>query len=305
MRPLTCLIAAGMLAVSASPARAASTTAYGEALDTLYKIDLETRQATELGEAGYVGNTKIVNISGLTTTSDGSLYAVAGGLKLLVRVDTGNGKANVVSSLPLSGGQSDALDLGMSADCQDTLWLASGTSQQLWRVDRTSGALTVVGSTGHPISGLVARDDVLYGTGSKADRTFYRIDKITGAATAIGSFGSSVPNALNSVSMAFDADGKLWAALNYVPPSDGSNAREWSDLATIDPATGAVTILGPITGPESLQFVGMKGFTVGPPQCANGRANTYAAPVGSPWALTLLGLLLAFAGLGGARRVLR
>ena len=44
MRPLTCVIAAGMLAVAAVPAQAA--TAYGEAFDTLYRIDLDKHEVT-------------------------------------------------------------------------------------------------------------------------------------------------------------------------------------------------------------------------------------------------------------------
>ena len=48
MRPLTCLIAAGMLAVATPPALA-QTVAYGEAFDTLYRVDLDTRVATRVG----------------------------------------------------------------------------------------------------------------------------------------------------------------------------------------------------------------------------------------------------------------
>lgn len=307
MRPLTCLIAAGMLAVSALPAQAA--TAYGEAFDTLYRIDLDARTATSIGSAGRYANTLIGNISGLTTLSDGSQYALAGGLKLFLRIDPATGTSTVISPLSLAGqgsGQFDALDLGMTADCDDTLWIASGTLKQVWKIDRQTGATTLVGPTGgKTISGLVARDDVLYGTGSQGDHTFYRIDKASGAATAIGEFGAAAPSWLNSVSMGFDAEGTLWAVLNYVPPVGGANTPDWSDLATIDPDTGEMTNLGPITGPAQLRGVGMKGFTVGPTQCRRGAAAAIATPVGSPWALGLLGLLLALTGLAGARRALR
>lgn len=309
MRPLTCFIAAGMLAVSALPAWAAPTTAYGEAFDTLYKIDVASRQATELGRSGSYHGQLIGNISGLTTTTDGTLYAAAGGVKMLVKVDAGNGSANIVGSFGLDGQgdptRNDALDLNMVAGCDDTLWLSSAFAGKLWKVDPASGATTLVGATGHTITGLVAHGDKLYGAGGRGDNSFYAVDPATGAATAIGSFGPAVTRWVNSVSMSFDDDGVLWAVINYVPPRDGSQPiADWSDLATIDPATGTVTMLGPVTGPESLRQIGMKGFTVGPPQCTRGGVTPHAAPIGSPWALGLLGLLLALAGVFGARRAL-
>lgn len=298
-----------MLAASALPAQAA-TTAYGEALDTLYKIDVETRQATELGQAGSFQGTKIVNISGLTTAADGSLYALAGGLKLLIKIDSGNGSANVVGSLSFSE-QGDpargaALDLNMIAGCDNTLWMSSAIANKIWKVDPATGATTSVGTTGHTITGLAARHDQLFGAGGRDDNNFYRIDPATGAATLIGPFGPAVTRWINSVSMSFDTDGTLWAVINYVPPQDGSQpVADWSDLAKIDPATGTVTMLGPITGPESLRQIGMKGFTVGPTQCTRGTPTPSPVPAGSPSALTLLGLLLALAGVGGARRARR
>jgi hypothetical protein len=194
----------------------------------------------------------------------------------------------------------------MIAGCDNTLWLSSAFANKLWKVDPASGATTLVGSTGRTISGLAVRGDKLYGAGGRGDNTFYAIDPTTAAATAIGAFGPAVNRWVNSVSMSFDADGVLWAVINYVPPQDGSQpVADWSDLATIDPATGTVTMLGPVTGPESLRQIGMKGFTVGPPQCTRGTPTAHAAPIGSPWALGLLGLLLAFAGVFGARRTLR
>lgn len=295
-----------MLAAVAFPTQAASV-AYGEALDTLYRIDLDAKTATKVGEAGTYRGQSIVNISGLTTTSDGSLYAVAGGFKLLLRLNSQTGQADIVGSLDLPGGsgQFDALDLGMTADCDGTLWLASGTQQMLWKVDAQTAVLTLVGETGHAISGLVARDGALYGTGSQGDHTFYRLNTTTGAATAVGGFGDQVPDYLNSVSMGFDDSGTLWAVLNYVPPVVGDFVPDWADLATIDPSSGTVTVLGPITGPSSLKQLGMKGFTTGEGQCGRGSTTAVAAPVGSPAVLALLAALLAGVGLFGVRRSLR
>lgn len=310
MHPLLCLIAAGMLAASALPAHAA-TVAYGEAFDTLYRIDLATRQASTVGVAGSHAGQRIVNISGLSTTADGTLYAVAGGLKLLLAIDPADGAARPIGRLGLTGtgtGQYDALDLNMTAGCDDSLWLSSAVARQLWRVDRATGEATPVGPTGHTITGLAARGDRLYGAGGKGDNRFYRLDRASGAATPIGGFGGALATRwVNSVAMSFDADGTLWAVISYVPPQHDSDVpAPWNDLATIDPATGAVTIRGPITGPDALREIGMKGFTLGPPPCARdpggGPSPPHAAPVDAPWALGLLAALLALAAAAGRRR---
>lgn len=307
MRPLIRFVAAGMLAVAAFSANAA-TVAYGEAFDTLYRIDLDSRQATAIGAAGMYSGQTIGNISGLTTSMDGALYAIAGGFKLLLGIDPAGGIGTVIGGLGLSGrggGQFDALDLGMAFSCDGTLWLSSGVLQQLWKVDPGNGATTLVGSTGHAIAGLASRAGVLYGSGSRGDHGFYRIDTTTGSATLIGDFGAAASDVLNSVAMAFDDAGTLWAVLNYVPPTTGSVTPDWSDLATIDVATGTMARLGPITGPDSLRQIGMKGFTLGPTQCDGSTIVPNPAPIGSPWALGLLGFLLAGTGLIAARRRLR
>jgi hypothetical protein len=306
MRSLIRLIAAGMLACSAFPVSAGSV-AYGEAFDTLYRIDLDTRIASTIGGAGTLSGQIIGNISGLTVTADGTLYAVAGGFKVLLRVDPVGGLGAVVGSLGLSGqgsGQFDALDLGMTSDCDGNFWLVSGVLKELWKVDPATGETTLVGWTGHAISGVVARNGVLYGSGSRDDHGFYRIDETTGAATLIGDFGPAAPGILNSVSMSFDADGVLWAVLNYVPPTSGNDVPDWSDLARIDTATGRMTLVGPITGPESLKQSGMKGFVITPAQCVAGGVAPTPTPIGSPWALGMLGLLLVAAGFHRSRRAL-
>lgn len=309
MRPLTCVIAAGMLAV-ATPSVRAATAAYGEAFDTLYQLDLETRVATRVGDAGRYAGQTIGNISGLTATPDGSMYAVAGGLKVLLGIDPANGRAEVLGDFGLSGqgdpARNDALDLNMIAGCDGTLWLTSAYAGKLWTVDPANGATTLVGATGHAISGLAVRDGELFGAAGKDDNRLYRIYPATGAATPIGAFGTAATRWINSVAMSFGDDGTLWAVLNYVPPeNDNEVPADWSDLATIDPATGELEILGPLTGPEALRQVGMKGFTAGPPQCGRGTPPPVSAPVDAPWALLLLGLLMAGAALANRRRFAR
>jgi hypothetical protein len=308
MRTLACLVAAGMLALSAPVARAGEV-AYAAAYDTIYSVDIASHTASEIGAAGSYGGVPIVNLSGLSFSPDDVLFAVAGGLGALTRVDPTTGHATPVGAFGLSGQgdpqRNDALDLSMTFDCDGTLWLVSAYANKLWIANPSNGATTLVGSTGHTITGLVAHGNVMYGAGGRGDNGFYRIDTQTGAATEIGNFGDS--RWINSVSMSYDEAGVLWAAINYVPPAPGSDAiAEWSDLARIDEATGKITFIGPITGPESLQQIGMKGFAIGPPRCTLGSLPAAAAPVGTPpWLLALAGLLVVAAGFALRRRGVR
>lgn len=308
MRTLACLVAAGMLALSASVAGAGEV-AYGEAYDTLYSVDIATHTAAEIGAAGSFGGVPIVNISGLSFSPDNVLFAVAGGLGALTRIDPTTGHATPVGSFGLSGQgdpqRNDALDLSMTFDCDGTLWVVSAYANKLWTANPSNGATTLVGDTGHIITGIIAHGGVMYGAGGRGDNGFYRIDKETGAATEIGNFGDE--RWINSVSMSYDDAGVLWAAINYVPPAPGSNSiADWSDLARIDESTGKITFIGPITGPESLLQIGMKGFAIGPPRCTLGATPAEPAPIGTPpWLLALAGLLVVAAGAALRRRSIR
>ena len=293
MRALTCYIAAGLLAVATIPLARSASLAYGEAFDTLYRIELPAHTASEIGVAGRFGGQTIAGISGLTTMPDGSLLAVASSVKALVRLDAGTGVATPIGLLGIEGGsgQYDALDLGMTSTCTGALYLTSGVLRQLYSVDPATGATTRIGATDVAISGLAARGGELYGAGAKGDHALYRINPRTGATPRVGDFGAAADRWINSVALSFGSDGKLWAALNYVPPqNDNAPLADWSDLATIDPATGKLTMIGPLTGPESLRKVGMKGFTAGAAPCTGPLGTAHSAPVDAPWALLLLAL---------------
>lgn len=306
MRALACFTAVVVSVAFASPV-GAGPVAYGQSLDELYRIDLTSRQATLLGRSGYYGAQQINRITGLGYGPDGALYGASDTLKSLVRVNTDTGSASVVGNFGLAGqgtGALDTLDLGMAFDCNGSLWLSSATTHKLWKVDPRSAATTLVGDMGVAITGLVARDGVLYGAAGRGDNTLYRINTATAKATAIGAFGPAV-QWVTSVAMSFDEDGLLWAALNYVPPAHGSTAvADWSDLARIDPGTGKVSIVGPITGPASLRGIGLRGMVAGPTRCQVAGEQPVTAPVNSPWALGTLALLLGGAAFWRRRELL-
>ncbi|MGB0135470.1 DUF6923 family protein [Dokdonella sp.] len=306
MRMRACLIAAVLSIAPISLAQAQSV-AYGVAYDELYRIDLTTRQATYVGAAGSYAGTPLAALTGLTYGPGSELYAIAGTQKALVRISTGNGAASFVGSFGLAGqgqGQFDALDLSMTYGCDGSFFLTSAIKRDLWRVNAQTAQLTLIGSTGRQISGLAMRNGVLYGTGIGADQGLYRISTETAAATPVGSFSGNVP----WIDPGFSSEGQLWASLSYNPPFN----REWSDLARIDVATGALTNLGAITGPDSLRFFSMKGLAVAPnsctPQTPGGGPvplDSVALPTNSPWVLFLLGLAVIAVGgrrLSGLRR---
>jgi len=109
---------------------------------------------------------------------------------------------------------------------------------------------------------------------------------------------------VTTVSPGFDATGKLWGVLNYVPPQPGSTTiPPWSDAATIDPQNGSMSNTGSIIGPIDLQtqfFGELKGLAIVAPTCDAGAAAD-ATPALSPQALGLFAGLLALAGAAGTR----
>lgn len=322
MRPSVRFIAALLfLAVAACPAFAAGLrandqlaaqaeqSAFGIAYSDLYRIDLGTRVATYLGTTGLYGGQLIGQMRGLSYGPDGGLYGVSGNLKALFKINASNGVATYVGPLGLVGtGQFGALDLSMTYGCNGQFWLSSAVTGQLWKVDPQTATPTLVGSMGHKITGIVAYGDMLYGASGQGETGFYSIDKNTAQATLIGNYGSDVAF-VNVVALSFDSTGTLYTSLSYNPGATSTSPLvDWSDLATIDIHTGAVTKLGAITGPVSrLRGVSMNGFVVAPTQCDVGpppppppTPYSYTpVPSGSLPMLATLALLLLGAGLLG------
>ncbi len=86
-----------------APGTRADTVAYGEAFDTLYRINLTSHTATPVGQAGVYGGQRIGNVSGLSYSTNDTLYAVAGGMIALSRIDPSNGAATILGPFGLAG----------------------------------------------------------------------------------------------------------------------------------------------------------------------------------------------------------
>lgn len=267
-----------LLPASFACAQSTQGAVYAVDYDQLYSIDPGTLRATLIGKAGFNGAQAIGDLSGLTTAPDGTLYAASDTIKALVRLDPKTGRATVVGSFAIPTSESGRtatapLDFGMAYGCSGKLWLSSTSTDtspgKLWQVNPDNGATTLVGTLGHTISGLTIRGGKLLGAGARDDNAegLYAIDTDSAAATLIGNYGDAIPYAA-SVSPGVNAQGDLMAAINYVPPRSGNLVPDWSDLAQINPDNGAATIVGTLTGPDSLRQIGIRGLTFGAPDCA-------------------------------------
>jgi hypothetical protein len=145
-----------------------------------------------------------------------------------------------------------------------------GGSPNLYRVDPSSGATTLVGNTGlgfAAIGGMdFSSDGTLYaavnivGDGGTGSDHLATINPVTGVARVIGPFGTCGPASCTLQGMegiAFDRSGTLWGALS----ERGSAGAP--GLYIIDPVTGAATFVTsiqnasgrpPSGGIVSLQF---------------------------------------------------
>lgn len=300
------LLAVGSLTLSlfASVAHAAAPFGYASAFRGLYRVDLATGESTLLGTYGSIGGSDVVDIEALAMMPDGTLFGVSDANKAMVRFAPGSSRASIVASLDPSLVGFASLDLGLAASCAGELFMSSDVQRKLWRLDASDGAVQLVADLPAAISGLTFRNGFLYGLavaspGPEA-QGLYRIDPATGAATRLGTITSS--RSVQDAGLDFDADGRLWATFDYNPPSSGSQA-DFSDLAQLDPATGAVLSRTAISNVE--RFEDFEGLAIAAPVCTpdgNGALTVLPVPVSSRFGTVLLALGLLALGVLGARR---
>lgn len=299
--PLRAQLAALVLAVASSLAHAADVVGYSEAFDVLYRVDLTTRTAQEIGPATPRGASRYPIIVGLTFSPDGKLYAVADGqIKTLLQINQGTGLAVPVGVLNL--GTTDQQDIGLAFTANGKLWLST-VSGDLWQVNPGDASVAHTGKLGDKvkITGLTSRGNQLYGTGGQGSNNLYLIDTTTGQATLVGAYGSSIPY-VTAASPAFDANGQLWVVLDYIPvPNDNDPTPQWSDLATGE-LSGTLANRGNVTAPANttsfadLQYIGLRGLAITPPAAPAGGPVAEAPVLSFAGLATLLALLLASAG---------
>ena len=177
----------------------------------------------------------------------------------LVRVDLGTGEVTTVGSLGVFG---DFEGLDFSPD--GTLFASDDTNADLYTIDRTTGAASLVGSFGFgqadiQNTGLAFRDDGTlfmvvddFDDGVTDQDNLYTVDTTTGLATLVGTlFGTPFADDPEITSIAFASDGTLFAV-----------DRDLDALLTINPLTAEVSLVGTLGalgsdgGQQGLDFFG-------------------------------------------------
>jgi hypothetical protein len=268
----------------------------GAGLSALYTVDPFTGASTLLW-----------NFPGIHIYAGGLAYDAAGdtlyatgvedsstGTSRLFAIDRFTGAVTsfpgIDSSINLSSG-------GLAIHPQSGVMYATGSngfqSHALFTIDTSTGAATLIGQAGGQcctapfgfnLNGLGFRNDgTLFANGFTLDATtseaayshLFTVNLQTGAASDIGSHGVTVGRQLAYSGLAFRDDGTLLSL--------GSMSASAGGLYSVDPATGAATLLG-----ATLVQYGVDGGLAFAPLVAIPEPQTYA--------LLLAGLgLLGFA----------
>ena len=304
----------GVFAFSAAAGILLSSAAYADPIaytavdDELARLDLSNGQLFPIGEFGSISGTPFLDVEGMAFDSKGMLFGVSDLTETLMRLQIGSGEAQAVSGIyglglqnQGTGGDLNQLDFGLAFTCNGTLWLSSDSARKLWRVDPGEGSSTLIGETEAKISGLAAYGDRLFGIGVAEDEGLYEIDTETGLATLIGSL--ELGYNFYDAGLDFDADGNLWAVLDFNPPPAGQPQIERvSEIVRINVDTGIAGNPVRVQGDDSIEI---ESLAIAPAICPEGPSDPpIEVPTIGPSALALLMLLFASFGavLIGRRR---
>ena len=177
----------------------------------LYRLDMATGVATELGATGFS------KIEALAINTAGEIYGVNPATAQLVKCSAATGACTAVGVLTgLPQVQSNA---GLAFASTGTLYLAVNAA--IYRVDSATGATASLGGTGPALSGLAgvapsaACASGVYGMGGNTDRgKFYCINITNGSAALLGTLG------ISPLDLGLDGDpvtGLVWGISNDDP----------------------------------------------------------------------------------------
>ena len=199
----------------------------------LYKIDINTRVATLIGPTG------LSNLIGLAVDSDGTIYTInESSSAQLWKLNPATGAATLVGSTGLGIQEGD-----MTIDPHTgKLYVAIGSPERIYTVDKGTGRANLVGDTEGDVSGLTFVGDTLYGLALRGNEPdlLVQIDTPSGVAKIIGKTGTNFG---------------VFAAMAYDPVSGlvyvAGPSTKWENdnkLYKVNLKTGAATLIGNLVG---------------------------------------------------------
>ena len=199
----------------------------------LYRIDINTRVATLIGPTG------LANLIGLAVDIDGTIYTInESSSAQLWKLSPTTGAATLVGSTGLWIQEGD-----MTIDPRTgTLYVAIGSPDRIYTVDKRTGTANLVGNTERDVSGLTFVGNTLYGLALRdwEPDLLVQIDATTGATKIIGETGT---NFGVIAAMAYDpVSGMVYIA--------GPSTKLGNDnkLYEVNLNTGAAALLGDLIG---------------------------------------------------------
>lgn len=289
-RPLSWILAlifAGALPLSAQTGWSVRSDGNDAQDDFLYSIDLATGEATPIGPTGFEDVESLTFDLGCDT-----LYGVDDTTDRLLTCDRETGDCNQVGNLGV-----DITDTGLAFIDQIRLFMSTDAPKSptnFYQVNRFTGRATRIGNQGQEVTGLAYGPGGLFGLGGDARENLVRIDIETGAATPIGPLGTIQPS---DGGLDFDIDGVLWGV-------EDRGGRNPSRIFTVDPTTGAATVVATVHLANGTELVGFEGLAIDEGICA--ALPPLTDPLGIPtlgeWGLLALTALLSLAGVALLRR---
>jgi hypothetical protein len=249
------VVAALVLALGALPAWAQGGSGVmgysidSDASDYLWRINLNSGVATRIGYTGYG------DIESLSFSPAGVLYGVDEVTRRLVTCSLSTGACTGVGSLGLGFFE----DTGLSFDSSGGLWMSTDEPPpfNFYRLNPTSGAATLIGAQNQEVTGLAFGNGVLYGLGGDYEDNLVVVNRTTGAATPVGLLGAVT---LMDGGIDFDGEGVLWGISD---PDDRPDTLP-SQVFTINPATGAATLVATVTNSNGTPLLGFESLAIWP-----------------------------------------
>ena len=256
--------------------------------DVLFAIDLKTGVATPIGPTGFE------DVEGLTfDRACKTLYGVDDVTDRLLTCDIETGACHQVGNLGV-----DITDTGLAFGSDLQLYMSTDAPKNppfLYRVDPQTGAATPVADQGQEITGLAANTTGIFGLGGDGRNNLVRVNPANGVVTPIGPLGAVAPR---DGGLDFDAGGVLWGV-------EDAGLRDPSRIFTVDPETGAATVVATVHLENGTTLGGFEGLAVKEGVCAvvvQGGAPEAIPAVGG-WGLAVLAALLTGMGLFVLRRM--